>query len=148
DPLKHQVTFVNAGHVPPWIYRQATRSLEKPVPHAVSSFAIGQVPGNVYESITVDLGAGDVVILCTDGILDAEAADGRRFTENGVIKSLQADENAGILTAQQIGKRIIDAVMAHAANHPQFDDIALVCYGRVDQPDSALPVRSGELELA
>ena len=145
DPATHQVTFVNAGHVPPWIYRQATRTMEKPVPRAVGGYAIGQVPGEKYESITVDLLPGDVVILCTDGIIDAEAADGRRFSENGVLNAVKNNDPSLVLTAQQIGKRIIDAVMAHAANHPQFDDIALVCYGREQQ--DAGPTRSGELEL-
>ena len=147
DPRTHQVTLVNAGHVPPWIYRQATKTLEKPVPHAVASWAIGWVPGNVFESVTVDLQPGDTLILCTDGILDAEAGDGRRFTEQGVINALKVDDPNIVLTAQHIGKRIIDAVLAHASNYPQFDDIALVCYGRIDQPDPA-PTRSGEIEIA
>jgi phosphoserine phosphatase RsbU/P len=144
DPVKHCITLVNAGHISPWIYRQATRSLEKPVPDSVSSFAIGWVPGNEYESISVDLQSGDTLILCTDGILDAESADGRRFTEAGVYQALRVSDANVQLTAQQIGKRIIEAVTAHAANQPQFDDIALVCYGRVDQQDpSAVPTRSG-----
>jgi sigma-B regulation protein RsbU (phosphoserine phosphatase) len=149
DPRTHQVTLVNAGHVAPWIYRQATRSLEKPVPDSICSWAIGWVPGNQYESITVDLQPGDTLILCTDGILDAEAADGKRFTEHGVINSLKDSDPNVVLTAQQIGKRILDSVLAHVGSHPQFDDIALVCYGRVDHPDLGVaPTRSGELELA
>jgi phosphoserine phosphatase RsbU/P len=147
DQAKHQVTFVNAGHVPPLIYRHATRTLEKPVPHEVSSFAIGQVPGNRYESITAELQPGDVVILCTDGIADAEAADGRRFTEQGVVKALHMENPKVALTAQLIGKRIIDAVTAHSADQPQFDDIALVCFGRCVHPPTDSYARSGEVDL-
>ena len=143
DPEKNQVTMVNAGHVAPWIYRHATRSLEKPVPESVSSWAIGWVPGNEFESITVELQPGDTLILCTDGILDAESADGRRFTEDGVVRAVMVNDPDVALTAQHIGKRIIDAVTAHAANHPQFDDIALVCYGRLETAGS--PTRSGEV---
>lgn len=146
DPVSHRITLVNAGHISPWVYRQATRSLEKPVPDSVGSFAIGWVPGNQYESITVELEPGDTLILCTDGILDAESTDGRRFTEAGMLKTLKVSDPNIVLTAQHIGKRIIDAVTAHAANQPQFDDIALVCYGRVDHHDHN-PTRSGEHEV-
>ncbi len=145
DPVAHRVTLVNAGHVFPWLYRQATRSLEKPVPESIGSFAIGWVPGNQYESITVDMQPGDTLILCTDGILDAESEEGERFTEQGLIKSLKLNDPHVVLTPQLIGKCIIDAVTAHSANQPQFDDIALVCYGRVNQPDPGVaPTRNGE----
>jgi serine phosphatase RsbU (regulator of sigma subunit) len=145
DPVAHRVTLVNAGHVFPWLYRQATRSLEKPVPESVGSFAIGWVPGNQYESITVDMQPGDTLILCTDGILDAESTAGERFTEEGLVKSLKLNDPHVVLTAQQIGKCIIDAVTAHSANQPQFDDIALVCFGRVDLQDPGVaPTRNGE----
>jgi hypothetical protein len=34
------------------------------------------------------------------------------------------------LTARELGARIVQAVQTHVGNHPQFDDIALVCFGR------------------
>jgi phosphoserine phosphatase RsbU/P len=149
DPVKHQVTFVNAGNLPPpLIYRQKTRKLEEPVPRALCGFAIGQFPAYPYESITVDLPAHDVIVLCTDGILDAEAPSGKRFDMEGVVKALEINDLDVVMTASQIGKRIIDAVTLHMGNHPQFDDIALVCLGRVDSPDAAyLPTRSDDLEI-
>lgn len=149
DPARHEVTFVNAGNLPPpLIYRQKTRKLEEPVPRAVSGFAIGQLPGYPYESITVELPAHDTIILCTDGILDARSPADREFGMEGVTRALATDDPNIILTAAQIGKRIIDAVTLHMGNHPQFDDIAIVCFGRVDDLDPAIsPTRSGELDV-
>lgn len=150
DPLRHEVTFVNAGNLPPpIIYRQKTRALEEPVPRAVSGFAIGQVPGYPYESIAIELPSNDTVILCTDGILDAESPAKKQFGMEGVQKALAVDDPNVSLTAAQIGKRIIDAVTAHMGNEPQFDDIALVCFGRIDSNDPAIAAtRSGEMELS
>jgi serine phosphatase RsbU (regulator of sigma subunit) len=150
NPVKHQVTFVNAGNLPPpLIYRHKTRKLEEPVPRAVSGFAIGQFPGFQYESITADLPPHDTIVLCTDGILDARSPADREFGMDGVAKALAIDDPNIILTAAQIGKRIIDAVTLHMGNEPQFDDIAIVCFGRVDSPDADIaPTRSGELEIA
>ena len=145
----HEVTFVNAGNLPPpLIYRQKTRKLEEPVPRAVSGFAIGQLPGYPYESITIELPEHDTIILCTDGILDARSPADREFGMEGVTRALATDDPDIILTAAQIGKRIIDAVTLHMGNHPQFDDIAIVCFGRVDNHDPAIsPTRSGELDI-
>jgi phosphoserine phosphatase RsbU/P len=144
DPVENRVTLVNAGHVVPAVYRQASRRFEKCVPENASGFPIGWVPGFVYNAVTVELGPGDSMILFTDGILDAEAPDGTRFGEEGVRKALAAPA-AEVLSARVIGERIIRAVRAHAASQPQFDDIALVCYGRVDSA-STVPGHS-EIEI-
>ena len=118
--------------------------MEKCVPDDISGFPVGWVPGFEYQSVKVQLEPGDTLVLFTDGILDAEAADGIRFGEDGVNKVLAAASNES-LTAKSLGERIIAAVRAHAANHPQFDDIALVCYGRSE--DSGLIVAAGEAEI-
>src|SRR5258708_15268406 len=89
DPAMHQVTFVNAGNLPPpLIYRHKTRTIEEPVPRAVGGLAIGQLAGYPYESITIDLPARDTIILCTDGILDAESPNKKQFGMDGLIKAV------------------------------------------------------------
>ena len=37
-----------------------------------------------------------------------------------------------MVTARELGARIVQAVQTHVGKHPQFDDIALVCFGRVN----------------
>jgi sigma-B regulation protein RsbU (phosphoserine phosphatase) len=89
------------------------------------------VPGHVYTSYPVSLGPGDSLIVYTDGIEDAQPASGQRFTEDGVCKTIQdASRVIGSLSAREIGNRIVQEVQKHVGNHPQFDDIALVCFGR------------------
>jgi serine phosphatase RsbU (regulator of sigma subunit) len=148
DPMSHQITLVNAGHITPAIYHQTTGELEKCVPEDISGFPVGWVPGYEYQSITCHLAAGDTLILFTDGILDAEAADGTRFGEDGVLKALKLTPTDGAMTARTIGDKIIRGVQNHAQNHPQFDDIALVCFGRAEEAVTVVTGNAeGEIEL-
>ena len=147
DPITHRITIVNAGHITPAIYRPIDRSLTKCVPEDISGFPVGWVPGYEYLSITVELLPGETLILFTDGILDAEAVSGVRFGEDGVLRALKTNPEDPPLSARTIGDRIIRGVQAHANNHPQFDDIALVCYGRVEESITVLNAQEGEIEL-
>lgn len=147
DPSSHRITLVNAGHITPAIYHQNTGELEKCVPEDISGFPVGWVPGYEYLSNTVELAPGDTLILFTDGILDAEAASGERFGEDGVLKALQTDLKDLPMTARTIGDKIIRAVQNHAQTHPQFDDIALVCFGRAEEGVTVVNSIEGEIEL-
>jgi serine phosphatase RsbU (regulator of sigma subunit)/pSer/pThr/pTyr-binding forkhead associated (FHA) protein len=133
DPKSHHVDLVSAGHLSPLVYRHATRKLEKVFEKDTGDYPVGWVPGHQYRAYPLTLAPGDSLIVYTDGIEDAQPASGQRFTEEGVRRTVDAAIQAlATLTAREIGARIVHAVQTHAGNHPQFDDIALVCYGRGD----------------
>ncbi|QVL33058.1 SpoIIE family protein phosphatase [Telmatocola sphagniphila] len=134
DAEKNEITMVNAGHLSPWIYRHAEQKLEKCFDKDTGDFPIGWVPGFEYSEHKFVLGEGDSFIMFTDGIEDAQPANGVRFGTERVQSTIeQTTVTAGPLTAKDIGTLLIKAVQTHAAGHPQFDDIALVCFGRVDK---------------
>ena len=131
DPNSSRVDLVSAGHLSPWVYRQASKKLEKIFEKDTGDFPVGWVPGHRYTSYPVTLEPGDSLIVYTDGIEDAQPANGQRFTEDGVRRTIEgASKAVNMLSAREIGARIVQAVQSHAGNHPQFDDIALVCFGR------------------
>jgi len=132
DPKSHRIELVSAGHLSPWVYRQTSGNLEKVFEKDTGDFPVGWVPGHVYTVYPVDLGPGDSVIVYTDGIEDAQPASGQRFTEDGVERTVKTiGQTVDVVTARELGARIVQAVQTHVGNHPQFDDIAIVCYGRV-----------------
>jgi phosphoserine phosphatase RsbU/P len=132
DPVQHRVTVVNAGHLTPWVYRKATRALEEAIPEERGGVPIGVLLDASYQSVNVELSAGDSIILYSDGILDAGLSAGRRFGEARLREALKTAPGERPLTPRQIGERIKRAVETHAAGCEQFDDIALVCYGRAE----------------
>jgi len=138
DPVTHTVQMVNAGHETPIIYRAATGELEPAISSDLSSFPLCWVPGNDYPIHSFTLNPGDCLILFTDGVNDAQNLEDVSFGREGINNVLLGDsdgevEIANLLFPQTIGDRIIKAVQKHSAGRSQFDDIALVVYGRVDQ---------------
>ena len=142
DPKAQRVELVSAGHLSPWVYRQPSRKLEKVFQKDTGDFPIGWMPGHRYTAYPIDLGPGDSVLVYTDGIEDAQPASGERFAEDGVRRTATAAiKTLESVTARELGARIVHAVQTHVGNHPQFDDIALVSFGRVsgrpaDPPDT------------
>jgi phosphoserine phosphatase RsbU/P len=132
DPKTHRIDVVSAGHLSPWVYRRASRTVEKVFDRDTGDFPVGWVPGHVFTATPVHLEPGDSLLVYTDGIEDAQPASGQRFTEDGVKRDLAAvRETVEVVTARELGARIVQSVQTHVGNHPQFDDIALVCFGRV-----------------
>lgn len=86
DPHKQTLSFTNAAHNPPLLWRKATNNLEK-----LDSWGmlIGLDMESEYEDATVQLAAGDTVIYYTDGFTDAANEDGDRFDEENLCLSFK-----------------------------------------------------------
>lgn len=150
DPKTHEVELVSAGHLSPFIFRGESRRFEKVFEKDTGDFPVGWVPDHEFTSYKVKLEPGDSLIVYTDGIEDAQPNTGKRFLEAGVIQAVsQAIAEGQKLGARKLGTVVVDAVKRHVGSHPQFDDIALVCYGRIPThaTDSEVPTGIGELTL-
>ncbi len=136
DPAQHRVTFVSAGHPSPLVLRKSSATLEQAVPLARSGFALGTMDGAQYESLQAELNPGDSVLAYTDGVTDAFGVDNDLFGLERVRRAVleNPSDNSDFFTPEQIGQRVIDAVQKHLAGEEQNDDIALVCFGRLENP--------------
>lgn len=127
EPAKHQVTFVNAGHLPPLVYRKATNSFEEGISRDQSGFPLGVVEGIPYESAMTNLDSGDSVLLFTDGITEAKNKNDVEFQFDGVLTALK--------NCQKTPKAMVDCLVAaireHAKGCKQHDDITIVAFGRL-----------------
>jgi sigma-B regulation protein RsbU (phosphoserine phosphatase) len=88
---------------------------------------IGPFPFARYESATVQLAAGDLVVMYTDGITDAENANGEDFGRERLCRALAANGWAG---ANQIADSLLASVTEWSPG-PQQDDLTLVVIGVV-----------------
>jgi serine phosphatase RsbU (regulator of sigma subunit) len=65
----------------------------------------------------------------SDGIADAEASDGvAQFGKERIIKTLEAHSGP----AQRIARDLIEQIDNFTSGWPQFDDMCLVCFQRID----------------
>jgi sigma-B regulation protein RsbU (phosphoserine phosphatase) len=142
DPSAHRLTVVNAGHLPPKLYHGGRGDLADAVDHDATGLPLGVVPEYSYEARTVPLEPGDTVAVYTDGVTDALNAGGQMFGPQAVERLLTPDDanrpDAG--RPRRLGERLLAAVRKHADGRPQNDDIAVVCFGRLESETGPVAV--------
>jgi sigma-B regulation protein RsbU (phosphoserine phosphatase) len=134
DPEAHHVVVVNAGHLIPKLYHGGTGALADAVGQDCTGLPLGVVPEYSYQSQTVCLNPGDTLSIYTDGVTDALDVNGKMFGSAEVARYLAPDEvnlvDAG--RPKRVGERLVSAVRKHANGRTQNDDIAVVCFGRLE----------------
>ena len=112
--------YVVAGHLPPRLVRAsgAVESLE------VGGPLLGVVPGAVFQTGEVELATGDLLVLYTDGVTEAENDDGEEFDIPGLDAALQSGPRTDAGNALDA---LVDAVTRFADCDPtEADDLTLV----------------------
>jgi serine phosphatase RsbU (regulator of sigma subunit) len=124
DVELHQLVVVNAGHPCPLIRRRDGRLEE--IGKGEAGLPLAIMSGVPYETAKTTLEPGETVILYTDGVTDAMNAGNERFGEHRLQQALSGSAPG----ATAAGEAIVKAVQRHVAEHPQFDDITLLCLVR------------------
>ena len=81
DPDRRNISFTNAGHQPPLLWKagSTTHTWLKP-----TCPAIGIVPDATFSCTTLDATPGDILVLFTDGLVEARNHSGVSFDEEGL----------------------------------------------------------------
>ena len=79
--------------------------------------------GLPYRSNTIDVEAGDRILLYTDGVTEAHNPEGKLYGEERLIKVFKENINN---TEEQTIDAIYDDIDAFANGTAQFDDITMV----------------------
>ena len=121
DPATATLAYCNAGHVSPYLLStqsdDAVQTLRRTGP------PLGILEDVTWEQGVVQLAPGDVLVLYTDGITDAEDGKGTFFGQERLLGSVQA--NLG-RSAQEMQDALMAEVHEFVGDAPQFDDIALM----------------------
>jgi phosphoserine phosphatase RsbU/P len=125
-PRSRRLRFANAGHNLPLLWRSETAGLER---LDAEGLILGVRPEVAFEERELQLNAGDVLLLYTDGITEAENAGGEFFGEErlaALLAELHGASPAGTVEA------ILAAVHGFAGTESLNDDATLVVM-RVDE---------------
>ncbi|HEX05194.1 MAG TPA: hypothetical protein ENH10_08595 [Bacteroidetes bacterium] len=82
DYKQQTLTYINAGHNPPIVFRESAEMIELDVGGVV----LGVIPGFEYEVGTIQLQDDDRIFLYTDGISEAMNPSGEEFGEERIFK--------------------------------------------------------------
>jgi serine phosphatase RsbU (regulator of sigma subunit) len=127
DPATGVLSYVNAGQNPPLI-RRHSGTYERLGPTGV---ALGMFDHSTFEHASVTIRPGDVLVLYSDGITEAEDASGRPFEESGLELAL---ERHARVSAAELGARVIGEVERHAGQPRFHDDLTILVLKRVAGP--------------
>ena len=123
DPVTGALHYVNAGQNPP-ILRRANGALERLTSGGV---ALGMFDLSAYTAGDTWLAPGDVLVLYSDGITEAENKQGVFFDESGLEDVINRHwwEDAATL-----GKAIVTSVEGHATDTRLADDLTVLAVRR------------------
>ncbi len=124
DIKENQFTYCSAGHNPPYLLRSsgAIEQLESGGP------PFGIVASASYEEDTINISSGDVLLLYTDGVTEAEEPKGEQFGEERLKLLLHEIRDH---TAREIRQNIYRAVIGFSAGAAQLDDITMLVVKRL-----------------
>jgi phosphoserine phosphatase RsbU/P len=125
DPPTGRLQYVNAGHLPPLIRRRDGR-IER-VGSAGGGLALGMFEHATYDTREITIEPGDLLVLFSDGITEAEDARGRAFEDAGIEAVLAAGTDRD---PEAIGRALLTAVETHAGDARLADDLTALVLKR------------------
>ena len=114
--------YSNAGHNPPIFIDGNTMDIKLLGPHG---YPIGIYDKQEYGEDEIKMKSGDVLVLYTDGVVEAINASGDMF---GMKRLQQVCLDSIKLSSQEIVDSIKDKVFEFAENEAQFDDLTLLVF--------------------
>jgi sigma-B regulation protein RsbU (phosphoserine phosphatase) len=117
------LTYVNAGQNPP-LLRRADGSIER---LEGTGIALGMFEGSAYEAACTAVNHGDLLLLYSDGITEAEDPAGQPFEESGLERFVAARGGDSPAT---LAPAILRAVEAHARDSRFTDDLTVLILKR------------------
>ena len=120
DPARGTLRYARAGHDRPLLFSPSIGECRF---LAAAGMALGIVEKVSLEEVRVDLRPGDLLVLYTDGITDANSPTGEFF---GVERLREAVCAAGGLSPQNACDLVFEHVDRFQAEAVQYDDMALL----------------------
>jgi sigma-B regulation protein RsbU (phosphoserine phosphatase) len=112
--------FISAGHNPAYLFRSATGKTEELVSDA---YPLGMFDCASYQSRTFHLDKGDILVVYSDGLTDAQNRQEDMFGEARLLKIIQQEAPLGSPALEQ---KILKATEDFTHGMLQTDDITFV----------------------
>ena len=121
DPSSGELRYSNAGHNPPYLVGAGDGNVIQELDR--TGVPLGILGDGAWVEKVVHLAPGDVLLLYTDGITEAQNAQEAFFDEDRLREVVRA--NLG-RSARDIQDKVIAQVDSFVGDAPQFDDITMM----------------------
>ena len=122
DPQTGVLTYINGGHEPPII--TGPNGIKTTL--TTTGPAVGANPDQVYNIRTTYLDPQDILLVYTDGVVDALDKNGAAFTKKSLLNLIQTPP----ATAHDLIDTIQTGLNRHIVSGTQFDDITMLAIRR------------------
>ena len=124
DPASGELSYVNAGHNPP-ILQRTSGSIER---LEAGGLPLGVLPDTRYRAGSAGLRSGDLLLIFTDGLVEAVNEGGEEYEEPRALGVL---ERCGSLPAAQILRELMEDVNRFVGSAAQHDDITCLVVKKI-----------------
>lgn len=121
-PEDGRIEYTNAGHTPPLIIRH-----DRIEELSVTDLILGMFPRAIYHDQVVKMEPGDVIVLFTDGISEAQDLQGEEFSTDRVRTHLAG---AHATDANAIAESVEMAVHEFCHSSQMTDDVTMLVLAR------------------
>jgi hypothetical protein len=125
DPAKGTLTYCNAGHYPPYLWSPEARDAVQALPGR--GMALGIMADTDWGHSTVQLSPGTLLVLYTDGVVDAQSPQQDRFGSEQMLDVVRGSLGR---SAQEVQEDLLTRLQHFMGDEPQFDDITLMAIRR------------------
>jgi len=128
------LSYINAGHNPPYLFnrdrRRRVRSMRPTGP------ALGFFDEFNWKRKTIRLNPGDLLLLYTDGLVEAEDVSREPFEDDRLLNCVRDNLHQPV---EHLCDAILASVYDFRGEAPRFDDITLILLRREVTPGSKAP---------
>ena len=124
NPATGELSYVNAGQNPP-LLRRGNGSYER---LRAGGMALGMFENATYTTGATVLEPGDVLVMYSDGITEAEDTFDQPFDEAGVQTVV---DGQGWASAKELGWALFEAVETHSRERRLLDDLTVLALRRL-----------------
>jgi phosphoserine phosphatase RsbU/P len=117
--------FISAGHNPAYLYRAGMGDIED---LKSNNMIVGAFSSASYKASPIELKKGDVLVIYSDGLTEAENPDGEMLGEEGVKDIIRTEASAGAIHLEE---KLFQTIETFTRGHSQTDDISIMIVERM-----------------
>jgi serine phosphatase RsbU (regulator of sigma subunit) len=118
----NSLTYSNAGHPPALLWRAATQEFSE---LGEGGVVLGLFSDETYEEKHTHLQAGDILVVYTDGIVEAKNDEGVLYGDNRLREIIRVNST---LTSEELMRSILESVEQFRNGARQRDDMTILIF--------------------
>ncbi len=121
DTNQGTLTYTKAGHNPALLLSKDGQTAPQWL--GQTGIPLGMFEGMAWRQTVVPVKCGDVLVMYSDGVTEAQDVDAQEFGEDRLLAAVVGENGRSAQTQQS---HILSAIHQFVGKAPQFDDITLM----------------------